>query len=179
MPRSLAMLVVMPIAGRLYNAIGPRIMVLMGLGFIVSGYWQLGHMSMQTGLWGLVLPPVGTGTGFSFLFAALSTAALSEIDRSQMTSATGLYNVVRQVCGSVGIAVAAAELTRGVVRYHSVLAEHVTPYNSIARQRLPGARPPLPARVPAAQFGRRIGRGVLPGAGGRTVARFEISVHSR
>ena len=123
MPRSLAMLVVMPIAGRLYNSVGPRFMVLTGLGFIVSGYWQLGHMSMQTGLWSLVLPQVCTGTGFSFLFAALSTAALSEIAKSQMTAATGLYNVVRQVMGSIGIAVVATMLTDGQSRYYSMLAE--------------------------------------------------------
>jgi len=132
MPRSLAMLVVMPIAGRLYNFIGPRIMVLMGLGFIVSGYWQLGHMSMQTGLWSLVLPQVCTGTGFSFLFAALSTAALSEIAKPQMTAATGLYNVVRQVMGSIGIAVVATMLTHGQSRYYSVLAEDSS--SLIARQ---------------------------------------------
>ncbi len=132
MPRSLAMLVVMPIAGRLYNSVGPRLMVLTGLGFIISGYWQLGHMSMQTGLWSLVLPQVCTGTGFSFLFAALSTAALSEIAKSQMTAATGLYNVVRQVMGSIGIAVVATMLTHGQSRYYSVLAEDSS--SPIARQ---------------------------------------------
>jgi DHA2 family multidrug resistance protein len=123
-PRSLAMLVVMPIAGRAYNKIGPRIMVLIGLSFIISGYWQLGHMTLQTGIWNLVVPQVCTGTGFSFLFAALSTAALSEIPRSEMTSATGLYNVVRQVMGSIGIAVVATMLTHGQSRYYSILAEN-------------------------------------------------------
>ncbi|HEX8725110.1 MAG TPA: DHA2 family efflux MFS transporter permease subunit [Gemmatimonadaceae bacterium] len=132
MPRSLAMLVVMPIAGRLYNSVGPRLMVMTGLGFIVAGYWQLGHMSMQTGLWNLVLPQVCTGTGFSFLFAALSTAALSEIEKSQMTAATGLYNVVRQVMGSIGIAVVATLLTHGQSRYYAVLAEDSS--SPIARQ---------------------------------------------
>ena len=124
MPRSLAMLVVMPIAGRSYNRLGPRLMVGLGLGFIVSGYWQLGHMSTQTGLWNLVLPQVCTGTGFSFLFAALSTAALSVIPRAEMTAATGLYNVVRQVMGSIGIAVVATMLTHGESRYYAQLAEY-------------------------------------------------------
>jgi MFS transporter, DHA2 family, multidrug resistance protein len=123
MPRSLAMLVVMPIAGRSYNRLGPRLMVGMGIGFIIAGYWQLGHMTTQTGIWDLVVPQVCTGTGFSFLFAALSTAALSRIHKSRMTAATGLYNVVRQVMGSIGIAVVATMLTHGQSRYYSMLAE--------------------------------------------------------
>jgi MFS transporter, DHA2 family, multidrug resistance protein len=136
MPRSLAMLVVMPIAGRLYNRVGPRLLVMTGLCFIISGYWQLGHMSVQTGIWDLVVPQVCTGTGFSFLFAALSTAALSEIARAEMTAATGLYNVVRQVMGSIGIAVVATMLTHGQARYYAVLAEDSS--SPVARQWLQG-----------------------------------------
>jgi DHA2 family multidrug resistance protein len=124
MPRSLAMLVVMPIAGRLYNRTGPRLMVVVGLAFIVLGYWQLGHMTLETSVWNLALPQAYTGVGFSFLFAALSTAALSRIPRAEMTAATGLYNVVRQVMGSIGIAVIATMLTHGQQRYYSILAEH-------------------------------------------------------
>jgi MFS transporter, DHA2 family, multidrug resistance protein len=123
MPRSLAMLVLMPIAGRSYNRIGPRLMVAIGIGFIIAGYWQLGHMTSQTGIWNLVVPQLCTGSGFSFLFAALSTAALSRVPKAKMTAATGLYNVVRQVMGSIGIAAVATMLTHGQSRYYSMLAE--------------------------------------------------------
>ena len=52
--------------------------------------------------------------------------------KPKMTAATGLYNVVRQVCGSVGIALAATELTRGTSRYHDLIAEHVTRFDPTA-----------------------------------------------
>ncbi len=132
MPRSLAMLVVMPIAGRLYNRTGARLMVSMGLVFLIVGHWQLAHLTTQTGIWDLVLPQIWTGTGFSFLFAALSTAALSAIPKAQMTAATGLYNVVRQVMGSIGIAVFATLLTSGQQRYYAMLAEHSS--SAVTRQ---------------------------------------------
>ncbi|HEX6041101.1 MAG TPA: hypothetical protein VFZ20_23815, partial [Longimicrobium sp.] len=54
------------------------------------------------------------------------------IERPQMTAAAGLYNVVRQVFGSIGISLAAAELARGTGKYHAVLAEHVTYTNPAA-----------------------------------------------
>lgn len=139
MPRSLAMAVLMPIAGRLYNRVGPRLLVAAGL--LVSGFsfWDLAHLTSEVGFWDVFLPQLWQGVGFSLIFVALSTAAFAGLPRAKMTAAAGLYNVVRQVCGSVGIAVAASELTRGAVRYHSVLAEHVTAYNSLARQWLQGA----------------------------------------
>ena len=62
-----------------------------------------------------------------------------------MTQATGLYNVVRQVFGSVGIALAATELTRGTARYHDLLAEHVTAFDAATRAFLTRAQAAMAA----------------------------------
>jgi DHA2 family multidrug resistance protein len=136
-PRSLAMLVAMPIAGRLYNWTGPRLMVGAGLGLTAFGYWDLARLTVQTGVWDLVWPQVWQGIGFSLLFAALSTAALATVPRERMTSATGLYNVVRQVMGSIGIALAATTLTHSEATYHAVLVEDMR--TSVALRWLAGA----------------------------------------
>jgi DHA2 family multidrug resistance protein len=127
MPRSVAMLVAMPIAGRLYNRVGPRLMVAVGLGITAFGYWDLARLTTDIGFWDLVWPQVWQGVGFSLLFAALSTAALAAVPRERMTAATGLYNVVRQVMGSIGIALAATMLTHSEATYHAVLAEDMHP----------------------------------------------------
>ncbi len=129
-PRSLAMAVMMPIGGALYNRLGPRILITTGLAVSAFSFWDLAHLTTDTGVWDILLPQVWQGLGFSLLFVALSTAALASIPRHKMTAAAGLYNVVRQVMGSVGIAVAATELVRGQSRYHAVLAEHVTSYSA-------------------------------------------------
>jgi DHA2 family multidrug resistance protein len=123
MPRSLAMLVMMPIAGRMYNRAGPRAMVAAGLLLIAFGYRQLAILTTDIGFWDLVWPQVWQGVGFSLLFAALSTAALGVVRKEIMTAATGLYNVVRQVMGSIGIALAATMLTHSEATYHAVLVE--------------------------------------------------------
>ncbi|HEX9106044.1 MAG TPA: hypothetical protein VF832_02420, partial [Longimicrobiales bacterium] len=73
-------------------------------------------------------------------------AALATVPKPRMTAATGLYNVVRQVCGSVGIALTATELTRGTARYHDILAEHVTAYNNVAVDFLARAQAAMLAR---------------------------------
>ena len=63
--------------------------------------------------------------GFSLIFVALSTAALAGVAREKITAASGLYNVVRSVFGSVGIAMAATMVSRGTVLYRSRLSEHL------------------------------------------------------
>ena len=132
MPRSLAMAVIMPIGGRFYNKLGPRLLV--GSGLLVTGYsfWDLSHLTSQVGFWDILWPQVWQGVGFSLIFVALSTAALATIPRPEVTAATGLYNVSRQVFGSVGIAVAATQLTSGITQYHSILAERAGQANASA-----------------------------------------------
>jgi DHA2 family multidrug resistance protein len=133
-PRSLAMLVLMPIAGRLYNRLGPRLLVGAGLAVSAFSFWRLGHLTTTVGFWNLFWPQVLQGVGFSLVFVALSTAALATIERAQMTQATGLYNVVRQVFGSVGIAAAATVVTNSTTRYYAVIGAAVTPYDMATRR---------------------------------------------
>jgi DHA2 family multidrug resistance protein len=124
-PRSLAMAVIMPIGGRLYNRLGPKIFVGAGLAVSAYSFWDLSHLTTQVGFWDIFWPQLWQGVGFGLIFVALSTAALATIPRPMMTDATGLYNVVRQVFGSVGIAASATLLSRSVTRYHSTLSTHI------------------------------------------------------
>jgi len=132
MPRSLAMAVIMPLGGRIYNRVGPKMLV--GSGLVVSAFsfWELAKLTADTGFWDIFWPQLWQGVGFGLIFVALTTAALATIPRPQMTQAAGLYNVVRQVFGSVGIAIAASLLTRSTAAQHAVLAERVTAYDPVA-----------------------------------------------
>ena len=123
MPRSLAMFVAMPISGRLYNRLGPRILCASGLSVTAYSFWALSSLSLETGLWDIFWPQVWQGVGFSLIFISLTTAALSNIPRPKMTAATGLYNAIRQLCGSIGIALSASELARGNVRFAAAIGE--------------------------------------------------------
>jgi len=131
MPRSLAMALTMPIAGRLYNRCGARFLVATGM--LISGFsfWQLSRLNLHVGYMDILIPQALQGMGFGMVFVSLTTSAMITIDRSRMTAATGLYVVVRQIFGSVGIALVATELTRSQAMAHSTLIEHLTPYRDV------------------------------------------------
>jgi DHA2 family multidrug resistance protein len=126
LPRSLAMALIMPISGRIYNKIGPRILIGIGLFLNAVSFYQFSVLSLDVGFWDIFIPQFLQGIGFGMIFVSLSTAALSTIEQHLMTAATGLYNVVRQVFGSIGIALAATILDRGENFNRARLMEHIT-----------------------------------------------------
>jgi DHA2 family multidrug resistance protein len=136
MPRSLAMALAMPVAGRFYNRSGPRFLI--GIGLIITSlsFWQLSALSLDAGFWDIFAPQFLQGVGFGMIFVALSTAALSTVSRTRLTAAAGLYNVVRQVFGSIGIALTATQLTRGETIYRSVLVANLTVFSPTMRSRV-------------------------------------------
>lgn len=131
MPRSAAMAVAMPLGGRLYNRLGARPLIGLGLLINVYSFWGLSRLTLDAGFMDICFPQLWQGVGFGLIFVALSTVALSTIDRPQMTAASGLYNVVRQVFGSVGIAISATLLTRSETTYRGILVEHLTPSRDV------------------------------------------------
>lgn len=126
LPRSLAMATIMPISGRIYNKIGPRILIGTGLFLNAVSFYQFSVLSLDVGFWDIFIPQFLQGVGFGMIFVSLSTAALSTIEKHMLTAATGLYNVVRQVFGSIGIALAATILDRGDNFNRARLMEHIT-----------------------------------------------------
>jgi MFS transporter, DHA2 family, multidrug resistance protein len=134
MPRSAAMALAMPIAGRLYNRLGPRTLIVTGLLIDVYSFWELSRLSLDVGFWDIFFPQLWQGIGFGFIFVALSTVTLSSMKKAQMTAASGLYQVVRYVCGSIGIALAATGLTHGEATYHSLLSEQLSAGSTALQQ---------------------------------------------
>ncbi len=163
MPRSLAMAVAMPLGGRFYNKLGPRILIGGGLVVTVLSFYQLSMLSLDIGFYDVLLPQILQGAGFGLIFVALSTAALSTVEKRSLTSAAGLYNVVRQVFGSIGIALSATQLTTSLNGYHAVLAEKVTDFSPVASGWTQAVSGAVQGQGPDAGTARQIALGLLDG----------------
>ncbi|OPY73015.1 MAG: Multidrug export protein EmrB [Syntrophorhabdus sp. PtaU1.Bin058] len=135
-PRSIAMAIAMPIGGKTYNKAGPQALIALGLFVNAVSFYLLSRLSLTVGYWDIFFPQFLQGLGFGFIFVSLSTAVLSTIEKSLLTAASGLYNVIRQIFGSVGIALAATFLTRGENLYRALLVEHVTIFRDVVPESL-------------------------------------------
>ena len=119
----------MPIASRLTAKIDGRAMIAFGmLVFAVSAWW-MGALYQQSGYREVFWPRAVQGFALGFLFVPLSTATLGEIAREKMANATGIYTLVRQLGGSLGIAILQLLQTRYQDNAYATLAAGVTATN--------------------------------------------------
>jgi len=156
MPRSLVMIVFMPIVGRLYNKVSPRATIAFGILMFGWSAWLMGHYTLATSARGVVYVLVIQGIAFSCLFIPLTTLALSSIPRHRLADATGLNSLLRQVGGSIGLAVFATMLSRFATRARGGMLASINTANPAATARwgtlgkylgLQGADPAGAARI--------------------------------
>ncbi len=145
-PRALIMLVVTPIVGRIYNHVSPRLLVAIGVTCVAIGSLQMGGFTLETSEAGIVATLLLQGVGFSCLFVPLTTVALSHIERTKLTDASGLNSLLRQFGGSAGLAIYGTMLEQAQIRAHAHLAEHVTAFRPEALHRLDAITAALFAR---------------------------------
>ena len=104
MPRALAMMVAIPMVGRLYNKVQPRILVMIGVVLVALSAYEMSRYTLDTSSHSVVAAIILQGFGFALLFVPLTTVALASIPRFRMTDATGLNSLLRQIGGSLGLA---------------------------------------------------------------------------
>ncbi len=126
MPRTLAMMAVSPIIGKLYNRVQPAFIVGFGVILFAIGSWQLSNITLDTSARDLVFPLVVTGAAFACLFVPLTTAALSRTPRHLMADAAGLNSFVRQIGGSIGLTIFATMFTNYAVEARAGIARNLT-----------------------------------------------------
>ncbi|REE80214.1 EmrB/QacA subfamily drug resistance transporter [Paenibacillus taihuensis] len=104
LPASLIMALAMPMAGKLYPILGPRLMTIAGLVLIIFGSFELTHMHNDSSHMYIILWMSIRNLGVSFAAAATSTAGMEEIQPTMVGHASSVTNWVRNVGGSFAIA---------------------------------------------------------------------------
>ena len=115
MPRALAMMVGIPLVGRLYNHVQPRILVIIGVLLVAFSAYLMSHYTLATSARSVVGAIVIQGFGFACVFVPLTTVALAQHpalpadrrDRAQLAAAPD-----RRLAGPGGVRDAAAALHR-------------------------------------------------------------------
>jgi DHA2 family multidrug resistance protein len=137
-PGAVATAISMFIVGRLVNRIDSRILVAIGLILFAISTWMLGALNQDTGYWDVFYPRVIQGFGMAFLFVPLSTVMLAPVPREELASASGVSNLVRQIGGSLGIAILTTFLARQTAIAWSAYAAGVTSTHGISTSALTG-----------------------------------------
>jgi DHA2 family multidrug resistance protein len=127
-PRGLGAICGMPIIGYLSNKVDPRYLLTFGFGIFGLTTLYFGSITLGISPMTLFLPILITGFGLSFVFVPISTAAYGTLKNEQIGNASGVFNLVRNVGGSIGISLATTLLTRRADSHQNELNN----YNSIS-----------------------------------------------
>jgi MFS transporter, DHA2 family, multidrug resistance protein len=132
-PRGIGSFFMMPLTGLMTGRFDPRKLLTCGL--IVGGtslLW-LSWLNLQTGYWDIFWPQLIQGVGMSLLFVPLTTISMDRIPREKMGYATSLFNLMRNIGGSIGIAATGTMLARHSQSTTSMLTANVTPYDPMSQ----------------------------------------------
>jgi DHA2 family multidrug resistance protein len=111
-PRGLGAICGMPVIGYLSNKVDPRYLLTFGFGVFGLTTLYFGSITLGISPTTLFLPILITGFGLSFVFVPINTAAYGTLRNDQIGNASGLFNLMRNVGGSIGISIATTLLTR-------------------------------------------------------------------
>jgi MFS transporter, DHA2 family, multidrug resistance protein len=136
LPGALASAVTMAVTSRTRGKMDGRYLVVAGVAIFMYSMWQMAHFTTQTGGGDFFWPLVLRGIGLGLVFVPLTNLALAELPMSLIPNGTGMFNLMRQLGGSIGIALSATLLTRLEAQNRAVLMEHVTRFNDAARAHL-------------------------------------------
>jgi MFS transporter, DHA2 family, multidrug resistance protein len=110
--------IIAPLSGRISDKLNPKLPIIAGVLLMALSFYLNSKLSYLSELKSIMISLYIRGFGMGFMFTALSTIALVEIPREKMAQASGISNSVRQLGGSLGVAILATLLTSRV-NYHA------------------------------------------------------------
>lgn len=112
LPGSVVMGILGPIVGRIYDARGPRPLLIPGTILVSAGLWSYSMVGENTSVALLTSIQIGMSFGLAMSFTPLFSASLSSLRPSLYSHGSAVLNTLQQVAGAVGVAVLITTMSR-------------------------------------------------------------------
>jgi DHA2 family multidrug resistance protein len=133
-PRGIGSLIFMPIIGLIIGRVGARKIMATGIVLCACSLFWFGFLNLDAGYWDFFWPQFIQGMSMSMLFIPLTTISMNAIRKEDMGNATSIFNLMRNIGGSIGIATAATMLERNRQVHTNILGTHITAYSQQTQQ---------------------------------------------
>jgi DHA2 family multidrug resistance protein len=120
------MFLVAPLAGQLARRLDLRVMLAFGLGLFGLGVWLMAALTVDSAFWEFFAPQALRGAAIMFVVLPVNQLALGRLPPSALKNASGLYNLMRNLGGAVGLAVINYVATTRLALHELHLREQVT-----------------------------------------------------
>ncbi len=120
------MLISAPIVGRLARVLDLRVMLAIGLSGFGAGIWWLGHLTLDSSFWELFWPQALRGASMMWVMLPVNQLALGTLPPAALKNGAGLYNLMRNMGGAIGLALINTVATARLAHHTLHLQEQVT-----------------------------------------------------
>lgn len=115
-----------PLAGNLARHVDLRYLLGMGLALFGGGLWLNSHLTSEWGYWEMFLPQAVRGLSLMFCFVPINAVALGHLPQDKVQNASGLYNLMRNLGGAIGLAAINTALTHRMDMHYLRISESLT-----------------------------------------------------
>jgi len=137
-PLGIGSMIAMPIVGILMSYVDGRWLMSLGIALITTAMFLFGNLTLDISMASIVWPDIIQGLGISFVMVPLMTMSLGTLPKEKIGNASGIFNLARNLGGSVGISVSETFLVRMTQTHQATLVTHMTPYDPVFQERLSG-----------------------------------------
>jgi DHA2 family multidrug resistance protein len=127
-----------PIAGILSRRWDTRYVLVIGILLMAGSCFEFSQLTTEWGFWELLIPQIMRGSGLMFCMIPANVIALGKLEPNILKDASGLYNLLRNLGGALGLAVLNTQLTERVGFHYARLSEHVSGGRAVAEGWLSG-----------------------------------------
>jgi MFS transporter, DHA2 family, multidrug resistance protein len=128
-PRGFGSFLAMPLVGMILNRFDSRKLLAIGVGVCALTLIQFSRLDLTAGYWQFFWPQIFMGLSLGFVFVPLTTVTMDPIPKESMGNATSLFNLVRNLGGSIGISAVETMQVRREQIHIGVLGAHVNALN--------------------------------------------------
>ncbi len=128
-PSGAVALIILPMTGKATEKIDARYLLVVGL--LVSAYsvYYMSGFNLQIDFDTAVISRVIQGVGMPFIFVSCSYVTMAYVRRRDMNNASAIFNTLRNLGGSFGVAFVTTLIARRSQFHQYRLVEHLTPYD--------------------------------------------------
>ncbi len=134
-PGGIASLIMMPIGGVLMKrGVRPRRLLAVGLLTMAGALWLMSGLNLDADFPAIALPRFIQGFGLGLFFVPLAASTYVNIPKEEMGNASGIFNLLRNLGGSFGIATATTLVSQRSQLHQTFLTENITPFSPALRE---------------------------------------------
>ena len=133
-PRGIGAIISMIIVGRLISRVDARYLITFGFCVLCFSTYLFTLINLDIAQSNIIIPMLISGVAMGFVFVPLTTMSMATLPQEQIGNASGIFNLMRNTGGSIGIAIMTTMLARNAQVHQATLMTHVTQYDPAFQQ---------------------------------------------